>query len=53
MSLSILARSPAFRQQALLRARSLHTTSPVRSAHGHYHVHNIYVSLHEMTSLLE
>jgi hypothetical protein len=38
MSLAILARSPAFRRQALSRARGLHTTSPVRGGHGDYHV---------------
>ncbi|KAF8221728.1 hypothetical protein L208DRAFT_1326336 [Tricholoma matsutake] len=35
MSLSILLRS-ALRQQAI-RARSLHTTAPIRADHGHYH----------------
>ena len=37
MSLSVLVRSAAIRQQAL-RARSLHTTVPIRADHGHYHV---------------
>ncbi|KAF8057968.1 hypothetical protein FPV67DRAFT_1364525, partial [Lyophyllum atratum] len=37
MSLSILARSPVLRQQASARARSFHTSSSARSAHGHYH----------------
>ncbi|GLB33717.1 putative cytochrome c oxidase subunit VIIc [Lyophyllum shimeji] len=38
MSLSILARSSALRQQALARARSFHTTAVARSEeHAHYH----------------
>ncbi|EDR12376.1 uncharacterized protein LACBIDRAFT_311710 [Laccaria bicolor S238N-H82] len=37
MALSIIARSSIVRQQALARARSLHTTSSLRSDHGHYH----------------
>ncbi|KIM41038.1 hypothetical protein M413DRAFT_445787 [Hebeloma cylindrosporum] len=37
MSLSLLARSPALRQHAVVRARALHATGPARSAHGDYH----------------
>ncbi|KXN83706.1 hypothetical protein AN958_00847 [Leucoagaricus sp. SymC.cos] len=36
MSLSLLTRSSA--RQLVTRARSLHTTTPIRDAHGHYHV---------------
>lgn len=36
MSLPLLARTSA--RQAITRARTLHTTAPVRDAHGHYHV---------------
>ncbi|KAF8165430.1 hypothetical protein B0H34DRAFT_689156 [Crassisporium funariophilum] len=35
MSLSILARSQALRQQTL--ARGFHASTAARSAHGHYH----------------
>ena len=36
--LSVLARSPALRQQAL-RVRAFHASTPARSSgHGHYHV---------------
>jgi len=38
MSLSLLARSPALRQQAIVRARAFHAFGPARSAHGDYHV---------------
>jgi len=37
MSLSLLARSPALRQQAIVRARAFHASGPARSAHGDYH----------------
>ncbi|KAF5363663.1 hypothetical protein D9756_000707 [Leucocoprinus leucothites] len=35
MSLTVLSRTSA--RQFAARARSLHTTAPVRDAHGHYH----------------
>lgn len=38
MSFSVLARSPALRQQAIVRARAFHASGPTRSAHGDYHV---------------
>ncbi|KIM46274.1 hypothetical protein M413DRAFT_441358 [Hebeloma cylindrosporum] len=36
MSLSLLARSTALRQQAI-RARAFHASGPARSVHGDYH----------------
>lgn len=36
MALSLIARTSA--RQAFTRGRSLHTTAPLRDAHGHYHV---------------
>lgn len=38
MSFSFLARSPALRQQAIVRARGFYASGPARSAHGDYHV---------------
>jgi len=36
MSLALITRVST--RQTIARTRSLHTTSPVRDAHGHYHV---------------
>ena len=36
MSLTLLTRALA--RQSIARTRALHTTSPVRDDHGHYHV---------------
>ena len=44
MSFSVLLRSAALRQQAV-RARSLHTTAPIRADHGHYHVRSVFFKL--------
>ena len=38
MSLSLLTRSPALRQQAIVRVRAFHASGSARSAHGDYHV---------------
>ena len=38
MSLSVLARSVAVRQSAVVRSRAFHASTPARSAHGDYHV---------------
>ena len=40
MSLTLLARASA--RQSIARTRALHTTSPVRDVHGHYHVRIVF-----------